>query len=197
MVRCLQEPIGCLVFGRPESTSCFKGLLTYGGEKEVASGRARFDRWEILCLSRVWFSARVQSGGDLFRSDFLPGFYDRHGFWRSALASFVLRQSLLIVNRDYLLFHPPCFLDKPYSIRAVLSYCDRSKHRGLIYRAADFQLARVNQDGIETWFSEQIAPLSLEEQERISKASMLDVRAQKVRARKSQEADDLFSSPRN
>lgn len=63
VVRAAQELVGCLFFGRPESTRCFAGGLTYGSIADVAAGRAAFDRWEILNLSRVWLSPDVQPGG--------------------------------------------------------------------------------------------------------------------------------------
>lgn len=42
------ERAGCLLFGRPESTRCYQGGLTYGSGADVTSGRATFDRWEIV-----------------------------------------------------------------------------------------------------------------------------------------------------
>lgn len=73
--------------------------------------------------------------------------------WRSSLASDVIRRALARVGFDYLARHPPCFVDEPYRVRAVLSYCDTRLHRGVIYRAAGFELARVNAAGIETWWT--------------------------------------------
>jgi hypothetical protein len=69
-------PVGCLIFGRPEATRCYNGSLTYGSQADVASGRAQFDRWELLNLARVWLSPRVQVGGDLSGTN-LPGFWDQ------------------------------------------------------------------------------------------------------------------------
>ena len=48
------KAIGCLIFGRPESTRCYQGGLTYGSLADVHAGRAQFDRWEILNLASVW-----------------------------------------------------------------------------------------------------------------------------------------------
>ena len=42
------ERVGCLMFGRPEATRCFSGGLTYGGQADVASGRASLDRWCVI-----------------------------------------------------------------------------------------------------------------------------------------------------
>jgi len=151
--------IGCLWFGRPESTRCFHGTLTYGSRQDAAAGRAAYDRWEVLNLSRVWLCSSVQPGGDLYRPDFLPGFVDRQGHFRSTLASTVIRLALARVGFDYLRLHPPVFVDEPYAIRAVLSYCDTRLHRGTIYRAAGWLLGRRNAAGLETWWTGATAPL--------------------------------------
>src|SRR5690349_17654027 len=55
--------IGYLIFGRPEATRCYDGKLTYGSLKDVRSGRAQYDRWEILNLARVWLHPRTQQPG--------------------------------------------------------------------------------------------------------------------------------------
>lgn len=145
--------VGCLVFGRPESTHCYHGALTYGSQADVAAGRAQYDRWEILNLSRVWLDRRVQRGSIWYDAALLPGFTDRRGVWRSTLATTVIGMALRAVGNDYLVAHPPCFLDEPYAIRAILSYCDTRRHAGTIYRAAGWPLARTNAQGIQTWFT--------------------------------------------
>jgi hypothetical protein len=142
---------GCLIFGRPESTRCYDGKLTYGSLEDVASGRAEFSRWEILNLARVWLDPRLQAGGDWYDAALLPGYVDRRGVWRSTLASYVIQESIREVSLDYLLARPPCFLDEPYQIRRVISYNDTRRHKGTIYRAAGFTRVRTNADGIETW----------------------------------------------
>lgn len=159
VVRLDTEPIGCLFFGRTQSTSCYQGALTYGSQADVAAGRAAFDRWEVLNLARVWFAPDVQRGGRLYGPERLPGFVDRKGAFRSTLASTVIRQAMNRVGFDYLQRHPPVFVELPYVIRAVLSYCDTRLHRGVIYRSAGFELARTNADGVETWWTSAVAGL--------------------------------------
>lgn len=153
--------IGILIFGRPEATRCYQGGLTYGSQADVAAGRAQFDRWEVLNLARVWFHPRFQAGG-LYCSadDGLPGYTDRRGVWRSTLASTAISWALARINADYLTARPPVFVEEPYAIRAVLSYCDTRQHRGTIYRAAGFRLGRTNEDGIETWWTDAVTPLT-------------------------------------
>jgi hypothetical protein len=159
----LPQRIGCLIFGRTQSTECFQGKLTYGSLADVRSGRAQFDRWEVLNLARVWLSPLVQDGGQWHRPGLLPGFIDRRGLWRSTLASTVITQALARIGYDYLTLHPPVDCSFPYAIRCVLSYCDRRLHKGTIYRAAGFHLARTNEHQIETWYTTAVAPLMAEQ----------------------------------
>lgn len=131
------ERMGCLLFGRPEATRCYQGDLTYGSGADVQTGRARFDRWEIVNLARVWLDPHFQIGGEWY----LPN-----------AATWVIGQALRRVVVDYLHEYPPCFLDEPWKLRMCLSYCDTRIHSGALYKAAGFRLARTNADGIQTWY---------------------------------------------
>jgi hypothetical protein len=182
IVRMCGADVGCLIFGRPESTRCYDGALTYGSQADIAAGRARLDRWCVLNLARLWLHPSVQVAGRFYGPRWLPGFVDRHGAWRSALASHVIGLALENVGYDYLAVHPPCFVEEPYQVRAVLSYCDRSRHRGTIYRAAGFELARTNARGIETWYSEAVAPLSAEQDQRVRRLASQSHRSRAKRA---------------
>lgn len=190
------EWVGALVFCRPESNRCYQGALTYGSIADRAAGRAEYDRWEVLNLARVWLSPSVQDGGSLCRPDLLPGFTDRKGQWRSTFASGLVRAAILAVRYDYLMFYPPCFLEEPYQIRAILSYCDTRVHRGVLYRAARFGLARVNRDGVETWWSADVPPLDAAQDDAVRKVSRLDSRSISKRAmRRDRVAQgDLFAA---
>lgn len=128
------ERVGCLLFGRPESTRCYQGDLTYGSQADVTSGRARFDRWEIVNLARVWLDPSCAEWG--------------HGW----LATWAIGQALKHVVVDYLQEFPPCYIDEPWRLRVCLSYCDTRIHSGTIYKAAGFRLARTNEQGIQTWY---------------------------------------------
>lgn len=187
--------VGTLWFGRPESTCCYSGGLTYGSSADVARGRATFDRWEVLNLSRVWLHPDFQPGGVYHRNRsspddviskctpaaLIPGFFDRKGLFRSTLASTVIRAALARIGFDYLRMHPPCFVDQPYQIRAVLSYCDTRLHRGAIYRAAGFELARRNRAGIETWWTPAVSPLSAMHDRRIRELASVHPRSVRIR----------------
>lgn len=179
--------IAVLMFGRPESTRCYVGGLTYGSEADVRAGRARFDRWEVLNLARVWVHPRFQAGGLYCHPDEgLPGFTDRRGIWRSTLASHLIAQALARVNYDYLAAHPPVDCAELYQIRVVLSYCDRRLHRGTIYRAAGFELARTNERQIETWYTTAVAPLTAGQDADIRRRAEVSRRSQRIRARRAQ-----------
>lgn len=174
--------IGCLIFGRPEATRCYDGGLTYGSLKDIQSGKATYDRWEVLNLARVWLSPSVQRGGLLHSRRYLPGYTDRHGQWRSTLASEAIGQALFSIGYDYLMQRPPCFVEEPYDIRAVLSYCDTRLHKGTIYRAAGFALARTNERGIETWYTPAVAPLTSYQRDMVEKRAGQSWRSRRHRA---------------
>lgn len=176
--------VGCLIFGRPEATRCYTGGLTYGSLADVRAGRAQFDRWEVLNLARVWLDPRVQSGGRWCTAKNLPGYTDRRGVWRSTLASWCVQAALQRVGYDYLTVRPPVFPDEPYEIRAVLSYCDTSRHKGTLYRAAGFDLARTNERGIETWYTTAVAPLTSYQHDQIRKAAYRSPRGIRLRAQR-------------
>lgn len=191
------EWVGCLVFGRPQAGRLFKGPLTYGGLDDVDSGRAKYCRWEILNLSRVWLSPSVQRGGEHCRAGSLPGFVDRKGVFRSALASAVIRAAIERIRVDYLLMFPPVFFKK-WHIRAVLSYCDTRLHRGTIYRSSGFGLASCNRDGIETYSFEGVSPLGEDDEMAIRLAGKHHPRSIKKRnaAGVSLPPGFLFGGPR-
>lgn len=127
------ERVGCLMFGRPEAQRC-NGW--YGSVEDVLAGTCRLTRWQVLNLARVWLHPSIQFGGE----QFIPN-----------AATIVIAQALRRVPFDYLASRPPCFLDEPYEIRECLSYCDSRIHAGVIYRAANFTLARENARGIQTY----------------------------------------------
>jgi len=181
--------VGVLIFGRPEATRCYDGKLTYGSLNDVLSGRAQYDRWCVLNLARVWLHPRFQRGGDLYGWVDIPGYTDRRGVWRSTLASTVIELALARIGYDYLRTHPPCFPDEPYELRVVLSYCDTSKHKGTIYRAAGFDLARTNERGIETWYTPAVAPLTSYENDQVLKLTSQSYRSRRHRAQRASQTE--------
>lgn len=146
VVRLGAEQCGALVFGRPESTRCADW---YGAVADVQAGRCAVTRWQVLNLSRVWIHPDYQAGGA--NTWKVPGYTDRNGTWRSTLASVILTAAANFIRTDYLLHRPPCFLDEPYELRWLLSYCDSTQHRGTIYKAAGWELYRTNKAGLQTW----------------------------------------------
>lgn len=186
-------PIGCLIFGRPEATRCYDGNLTYGSQSDVERGRAAFDRWAVLNLARVWVRPAAQPGGGLYYPGGLPGYTDRRGVWRSTLASTAIREALARVGFDYLAAHPPVDCAYPYQIEAVLSYCDTGLHKGTIYQASGFTLARRNERGIETWFTMDVCPLAREEDCTVRALTEQSARSRRIRSeREAREAQGVL-----
>lgn len=142
------RPVGVFILGRPQATACYPW---YGSVEDVLSGRASCTRWQVLNLARVYFDPGVQPGGALHQPGALPGFVDRRGVFRSTLGSVAITLLAERVVVDYLVARPPCFLDEPYELRWLLSYCDTRLHRGALYRASGFELARTNPAGVHTW----------------------------------------------
>lgn len=96
----------------------------------------------------------------------------------------MIQAALERVGYDYLSQRPPVWVDEPYQIRAVLSYCDRSRHRGTIYRAAGFELARTNHRQIETWHTTTVAALTAEQDAEIRRLAEQSARSKRLRARR-------------
>jgi hypothetical protein len=181
-VRLRGEWIGTLVYGRTESNRCYQGGLTYGSSEDVRMGKARFDRWEILSLARAWLNPVFQSGGSRCDPETVPGFRDRKGIFRSTLASTIVRMSIEAIRFDYLMMYPPCFIDEPYQIRVISSYCDTRIHRGVLYRTSGFALARTNRDGIETWSYDRVPALDPEQDSQVRSAARHHDRSKRKRA---------------
>jgi hypothetical protein len=177
-----REQVGVMLLGRPQATACYPW---YGSLEDVAAGRAECSRWSVLNLARVWFSPLAQHGGVLHEASHLPGFVDRGGEFRSTLGSAAIAALADEVVTDYLLRRPPCFLNEPYELRWLLSYCDTRRHTGTLYRAAGFELYRMNEDGVQTWRL-PLRPLGRAEHSAIAFASWASPRSNAHRARRAQ-----------
>lgn len=178
------DEVGALVFGRPEATRCGDW---YGSVEDVAAGRCEVTRWQVLNLARVWIHPLYQMGGRRYDPQYLPGYTDRRGVWRSTLASDMLKASLPGIRWNYLEYRPPCFLDEPYELRWLLSYCDTRLHRGTIYQAAGFELHHTNRRGIQTWRM-PLDPLTKIENDLVCYAAATNRRSIAYRARRAQGA---------
>lgn len=178
----LSAGVGIFLLGRPEATRV-NGW--YGSVEDVASGRCQVTRWQVLNLARVWIDPRYQPGGQFHHPSTCPGFIDRKGRFRSTMASTAIFALSARVGFDYLVRRPPVFLDEPYEIRWLLSYCDTRLHKGIIYRSAGFELYRTNQHGIQTWRL-PLPPLTSEQDSAVRNASRLSRRSQAYRARRAQ-----------
>jgi len=177
-----RDPVGLLLFGRPEAT---KVNGWYGGVEGVTRGYFEVTRWQVLNLARVYFVPAVQEGGLCFDRVYLPGFVDRRGVWRSTLASSAIRLALGRIGFDYLIKRPPCFLDEPYEIMWVLSYCDTRLHKGMVYRGSGFEQFRKNEKGIETW-RVRVKGLSGNQDDCVREAARVSPRSQRMRVKRAQ-----------
>lgn len=180
MNECGDARMGLMLFGRPQATRCADW---YGSVDDVIAGRCEVTRWQVLNLARVFLHPQYQSGGDMCWRG--PGFVDRKGVWRSKLASAMLRMAVERIGYDYLVLRPPVFLDEPYQIEWLLSYCDTKLHKGTIYKAAGFDLYKTNDDGIQTWRI-RLPALTDGQREVIRNMSRIDPRAKAFRARRAQ-----------
>jgi hypothetical protein len=174
--------VGFFLLGRPQATACYPW---YGSVEDVASGRAEVTRWQVLNLARVYFDPCVQPGGDLHTPAYIPGFTDRRHEFRSTLPSSAIAAMAERVVVDYLVARPPCFLEEPYELRWLLSYCDTRLHRGALYRASGFELFRTNKDGIQTWRL-PLRPLTADEHERVHAVSRTNPRSNRYRDQRAQ-----------
>ena len=161
-------PVGVLVVSSLESTACYDpaSRLTYGSVEDVASGRARCTRHQIVNLARVWLDPRVQRDG----AD-----YVHHA------ASTVVRALHARVHYDWLVHRPPVDVSQPYHLQTLLSYCDTRIHNGWLYMASRFRLARTNARGIQTYVR-ALPPLTPAQDAHVRAMSLTDARARRIRA---------------
>jgi hypothetical protein len=157
------QRVGCIIFGRPESTKC-NGW--YGSVEDVLAQKCYLTRWQVLNLCRVWLDPIVQVGGQRYTPN---------------AATMIIAQALRRVVVDYLIQRPPVWMQEPYEVREVLSYCDLSKHRGTIYKAANFQLRRENVRGIQT-YAIPVRRLTHAEHAAIAEQSRMSPRSRQLRS---------------
>lgn len=184
LVMLFDRPRGCLIFGRPEAT---KVTGWYGSVADVEAGACPLTRWQILNLARIYLDPSLQGDGafthprGLIGPSILPFFYDRENTWHSAAASYVVDLALEKVAFDFLYHRPPVWMSQPYELAHIISYCDLNRHKGTLYRSAQFELARVNVKGIAT-YRRPARPLTEAEHAILAKRSQEDKRAQRLRA---------------
>ena len=159
--------VGCLIFGRPEATRV-NGW--YGSVEDTLTHKCRITRWQILNLARIWLHPDIQSGGACYIKN---------------AATRVIAKSLQSIVYDYLVVRPPVWMEEPYEIAEVLSYCDKTIHQGTLYRASNFHLMRTNERGIET-YAMPVRRLTHAEKRTISELSWHSKRCQRLRAARTQ-----------
>lgn len=124
IVRYDDIPCGLVMLGIPHATRCggwwgYPGLVT---------------QWQVVDLCRIWLSSALQVGGFWCEPGTVPGFVDRRGVWRPAVATWAISEVLQRLQRDRVALWPPVYLEQPYHIRLAVAYQDPKFHRGTIYR---------------------------------------------------------------
>lgn len=177
----LVGPVGGLIFGRPQATSCGQW---YGKLEDYRAGLVEVTQWQVLNLARVWIHPAFQNGGACYDNEYLPGFIDRKGRFQSTLASAILKQTITVIGYEYLMVRPPVWIDDPFEIQWLLSYCDTNLHKGTIYKTAGFELFDTNAKGIQTWRI-RLPSLTLGEIKSIEVVSAYSPRSIRLRAQRS------------
>lgn len=121
--------MGVLMLGIPHATRC---QAWWGPGTETT-------QWQVVDLCRVWLDPAIQYGGEFARSEYLPGFVDRHNTFRPTVASWAIGEMFKRVQRDRVSLWPPVFPEEPYHIKLVISYHDPQFHKGTIYRAMGWE----------------------------------------------------------
>lgn len=168
------QAMGCLIFGRPEAT---RVTGWYGSVEDVQEKRCPLTRWQVLNLARVWLHPDIQVGGRYS----VPN----TGSWS-------IGQALRRVGYEFLVHRPPVWLEEPYEIREVLSYCDTRVHQGTLYRASNFRLVRTNRHGLET-YARLLRRLTHIEHTEIARCSQIDLRGRQLRTSRTMVQSSLFT----
>lgn len=124
IVRHAGRRMGAMILGIPHATKC-RGWWGYEGLPT---------QWQVVDIARIWLSPELQAGGDQCRPGTVPGYVDRHGAWRSTVATWAISEVLARVQRDRVALWPPVYPREPYHILLAISYHDPAYHRGAIYR---------------------------------------------------------------
>ena len=116
--------LGLVMLGIPHATKC-RGWWGYPGLPT---------QWQVVDLCRIWLHLAIQRDGMWCKPGIVPGFTDRRGTWRPAVASWAIADVLGCVQRDRVALWPPVYLEQPYHVELAISYHDPKFHKGTIYR---------------------------------------------------------------
>lgn len=107
-----------------EVTCILENWAALHPETEVLH-EVRPTKWQVLSLARLWLHDNLPRNSE------------------TVVIGKCLRQQghahISLVQRRWLEVHPPRFLDQPYHVRKIISYCNTSYHNGATYRAANFR----------------------------------------------------------
>lgn len=108
------------------------------------------NQWQVVDLCRIWINPNFQQGGCMCSAENVPGYIDRHGVFRSTMATWMIQQTLARVQKDRVALWPPVYLNQPYHILLAISYHDPRFHRGTIYKYSGATPMYVDADGQPT-----------------------------------------------
>ena len=129
--------VGLVMLGIPHATRC-GGWWGYPGLPT---------QWQVVDICRIWLDPAIQRGGHLCHPGSVPGFTDRRGQWRPAVATWAIRETLARVQADRVRLWPPVYPEQPYQILLAISYHDPQYHRGTIYRESQAQPMYTDRTG--------------------------------------------------
>ncbi len=129
--------------GRPHGVVVFK-KLQHQRQRGLFGYPDLPTAWQILDMARVWVHPDWQGVGA-----------SGHSF---CMFTRMVSRALRRVQRDWLDHHPPRFLDLPYHIELVISYCEMAHHEGVGYRAASFEKIGVTSDGRKEIYLRRLRP---------------------------------------
>jgi hypothetical protein len=154
--------VGCLFFGRMQSSRC-QGW--YGTWEDVQNGWCSLTQWELLTLMRVWLDPRLQRG---------------HEWYIPNAASQLVAKAIKRVGYEYLLIHPPSYVDRPWELKQCISYCQSDRFLCTLYLASSFTLVRENKHGLRTYMR-PLPQLQPHQRRKILEVSRLNAQARKRR----------------
>ncbi len=105
-------------------------------------------QWQVVDLSRLWLSPKLQYRGEWCQPEIVPGYTDRRGSFRPTTMTWLIKEVLCRIQKDRLALWPPVYPHQPYHILLVISYHDPSLHKGTIYKLSGAEPMYTNNDGL-------------------------------------------------
>ncbi len=101
--------VGLVMLGIPHATRC-GGWWGYPGTPT---------QWQTVDLCRIWLDPEIQRDGLWCERGIVPGFTDRVGIWRPAVATWAIHEVLAHVQADRVRLWPPVYPAQPYHLECI------------------------------------------------------------------------------